>query len=95
MCCVNNNCVLLQLEYQPPLITKTKTYQMYTYTTHYGGVRNNFRFYCNNMQSSSYTSYFHTLTHMFDWQKCKTKEKAPHLGASLQLLGLIHPTLNE
>jgi hypothetical protein len=68
---------------------------MHTYTTQRDGVSNNLRFYCNNLQSSPHASSFHTLTHRFDLARMSSQKEAPHLGTTLQLIGFIHPTLNE
>ena len=36
----------------------------------------------------------HTHSQDLTWQECQAKEEAPHLEASLQPQGFIHPNLN-
>ena len=46
---------------------------------------------------ASFTSHklsLHTHSQGLTWQECQPKDEAPHLGASLQLLGFFHPNLN-
>ena len=37
----------------------------------------------------------HTHSQSLIWQECQAKDEAPHLGTFFQLLGIIHPKVNE